>query len=306
VRFSTAEQAGAPSDRGKIVPAWHPSAIRIESAALAAKLEKKIAPIYSDAVKDSRIRRVIEVEVLVDETGKVADARIKSGHPLFNATALNAVGKWIYSPTYKNNKPVAVVSTVLLGFGTPDATCRISLDSSGNLKDSVGQPIAPNLVPEGAILTAPAHVPFGVFEDAMRNLSSQEINVRIREAQFVFSHGRLFHVVSKIFPRPPTRDSGIEPGNLVIRPSDNERFAAMARKALLLPPSNSGWVSRLNYRLFIEESGRVVGVQKINFDGVMPDIPDIERALAQMQVQANSKRNGKTIPTAIDITITVR
>ena len=48
--------------------------------------------------------------------GRVADARVVAGHPLFNDAALTAVRQWRYTPTRLSGTPVAVLMTVTVRF----------------------------------------------------------------------------------------------------------------------------------------------------------------------------------------------
>jgi protein TonB len=48
--------------------------------------------------------------------GRVADARVLSGHPLLDDAALDAVRQWRYRPTLLNGQPISVIMTVTVRF----------------------------------------------------------------------------------------------------------------------------------------------------------------------------------------------
>jgi protein TonB len=58
-------------------------------------------------------------DALVDEQGNVVEAKIVSGPLLLIGSALEAVRKWKYEPTYLNDQPVPVQVNVTV-------TCRLN------------------------------------------------------------------------------------------------------------------------------------------------------------------------------------
>jgi protein TonB len=74
------------------------------------------APIYPDIARAARVSGMVVVECTIDPSGRVVDARVITGHPLLNASALDAVRQWRYQPTRLNGVPVAVLMTVTVRF----------------------------------------------------------------------------------------------------------------------------------------------------------------------------------------------
>jgi protein TonB len=56
------------------------------------------------------------MEVIIDKDGTVEDIKVLSGHPLLIESALEAVSRWRYQPTYLNGKPVEVLTEVDINF----------------------------------------------------------------------------------------------------------------------------------------------------------------------------------------------
>jgi len=57
------------------------------------------------------------IDVRVGKDGKVADARVKSGHPTLAEAALAAVRQWRYEPILgPDKKPVEVALTITINF----------------------------------------------------------------------------------------------------------------------------------------------------------------------------------------------
>jgi protein TonB len=55
---------------------------------------------------------VVVVQCVIDVHGRVSEARVLIGHPLLDASALEAVRQWRYEPTRLNGIAVPVVMTV--------------------------------------------------------------------------------------------------------------------------------------------------------------------------------------------------
>jgi protein TonB len=75
-----------------------------------------VAPIYPDIARAARVSGTVVVECTIDPSGRVVEARVVTGHPLLNESALDAVRQWRYEPTRLNRVPVAVLMTVTVRF----------------------------------------------------------------------------------------------------------------------------------------------------------------------------------------------
>jgi periplasmic protein TonB len=77
---------------------------------------KNVAPAYPDIAKQARVQGVVVLEATIDPSGRVENVRVLRGIPLLNESALDAVRRWVYSPTLLNGVPVAVIMTVTVNF----------------------------------------------------------------------------------------------------------------------------------------------------------------------------------------------
>lgn len=108
--YVSAARADEPKEAGKDVPAPH----RV----------KLVQPKYpADALARGE-RAIVVLEIVVDESGKVADAKVLHGTPEFGAAALEAARQWRYEVTRVSGHPVPVRLTVPLTFAArlPDMT----------------------------------------------------------------------------------------------------------------------------------------------------------------------------------------
>ncbi len=73
-------------------------------------------PIYPAAAKQIRAGGRVEVQVLIDETGRVVSASVVSGNPLLRDSALNAARKSTFAPTKLSDVPVKVSGVIVYNF----------------------------------------------------------------------------------------------------------------------------------------------------------------------------------------------
>lgn len=80
-----------------------------------------VEPVYPPGAREARVQGVVMIEVLVDETGAVRNARVVRSIPQLDDAALVAVRQWTFEPTRVQGTPVAVVLTVMVRFTLPGA-----------------------------------------------------------------------------------------------------------------------------------------------------------------------------------------
>jgi TonB family protein len=76
-------------------------------------------PVYPAIARAARASGTVIVQVTIDESGKVTEARAVSGHPLLQASAVQAARQARFSPTQLAGKPVRITGTISYNF-TPE------------------------------------------------------------------------------------------------------------------------------------------------------------------------------------------
>lgn len=76
----------------------------------------KPAPPYPPAARATHVSGVVTVQILVDEQGRVIQARAVSGHPLLRQAAVSAAYQARFTPTMLGNQPVRVSGTISYNF----------------------------------------------------------------------------------------------------------------------------------------------------------------------------------------------
>lgn len=77
---------------------------------------KDVAPVYPELARRVGVEGIVIIECTIDQTGRVVNSQVLRGHPLLDMAALEAVQKWVYTPTLLNGVPVSVVMTVTVKF----------------------------------------------------------------------------------------------------------------------------------------------------------------------------------------------
>jgi protein TonB len=104
---SASVQLVAPSGRAAIRPG--------SSMALPTPI-KRVLPQYTKEAMAAKVAGTVAVEVLVDERGHVADARVIRSIPLLDEAALQAARQWEFTETLLNGVPVPVLVMLELDF----------------------------------------------------------------------------------------------------------------------------------------------------------------------------------------------
>ena len=75
-----------------------------------------VQPVYPEVAAKARIQGTVVIEATINERGRVVNVNLLQGAPLFSDAALEAVKKWVYTPTLVNGVPTPVIMTVTVHF----------------------------------------------------------------------------------------------------------------------------------------------------------------------------------------------
>jgi TonB family protein len=105
------------------------------NASQAPKKIKDVKPVYPETALKEKIQGVVMGVIETDIYGRVRQAEVISGHPLFNDAALAAVKQWVYEPYIVDGTPTPVSFTFTVSFllsegsggkdFNPDAVARL-------------------------------------------------------------------------------------------------------------------------------------------------------------------------------------
>jgi protein TonB len=75
-----------------------------------------VAPVYPELALKARLQGMVVIEATINERGRVVDVNLLQGAPLLTEAALEAVKKWVYTPTLVNGVPTPIIMTVTVHF----------------------------------------------------------------------------------------------------------------------------------------------------------------------------------------------
>jgi protein TonB len=82
-------------------------------------LQRKVTPVYPTSAFPYRLSGSVVMTATVDQTGRVQNLKVVSGHPILAQAAMSAVREWKYAPSTLNGKPIAVQKEITVSFKAP-------------------------------------------------------------------------------------------------------------------------------------------------------------------------------------------
>ena len=73
-------------------------------------------PKYPPEAFVKKIEGTVEVEIVIDSTGHVSQARVLRSIPALDRAALDTVKQWVFSPAIKGGRPVATIANAPVTF----------------------------------------------------------------------------------------------------------------------------------------------------------------------------------------------
>lgn len=93
-----------------------PSTKTVPSSVLISKVISLPQPPYPIMAKQTGTHGPVNIQILVDEQGKVISAQVVSGHPMLNPAARDAAMRARFTPTVLNGQPVKIQGVITYNF----------------------------------------------------------------------------------------------------------------------------------------------------------------------------------------------
>jgi protein TonB len=93
-----------------------PPTQRVTSVVLMSKVVSLPQPPYPPMARQIGVYGAVQVQILVDENGRVISAHAVSGHPFLNPSAEQAAQRARFTPTLLSGTPVKVQGTIIYNF----------------------------------------------------------------------------------------------------------------------------------------------------------------------------------------------
>jgi len=105
-----------PTEAAPIPPKPKPSVVRAPSSIILSKVIDMPKPSYPVLAKQARIQGPVNVQILIDETGRVVSAQAVKGSPMLTQAAVDAARRARFTPTKLGNDPVKVQGVITYNF----------------------------------------------------------------------------------------------------------------------------------------------------------------------------------------------
>jgi len=80
-----------------------------------------VAPVYPELAMKAGVQGIVIIEATIDTRGRVVNATVLLGVPMLDEAALEAVRRWVYTPTLLGGVPTPVIMTVTVRFRLKNA-----------------------------------------------------------------------------------------------------------------------------------------------------------------------------------------
>lgn len=89
-----------------------PKRIRVGGQSMRRMVIYEVTPKYPEGAKKQGIQGTVRLAVVIGQDGSIQDLKVTSGDPVLADSALTAVKKWRYKPTFLNGRPVEVETEI--------------------------------------------------------------------------------------------------------------------------------------------------------------------------------------------------
>jgi Ca-activated chloride channel family protein len=177
-----AVQVMPPPPSSTPIPVNAPTSIHLSEGVLAGSATRKPKPAYPAIAKSARVSGAVQVQVTVNESGQVVDAKVIGGHPLLRAAALDAARQWTFKPVELSGKPVKASGIIRFNFngGQPAATSGASRPLTPLPEEQRRQQALAKLHPSVAAVVARLASGAAPAADEARFVSNGKAEVQIR------------------------------------------------------------------------------------------------------------------------------
>ena len=93
-----------------------PTTQRVTSVVLNSKVISLPQPSYPNIAKQTRTQGPVNIQILVDEQGKVISAQVVTGNPMLTFAARDAAMRARFTPTILNGQPVKIQGVITYNF----------------------------------------------------------------------------------------------------------------------------------------------------------------------------------------------
>ena len=118
ISFQVSGAVDSCTSEGPVLSGKDGQPIWLNTKALIKRAIHCVAPRMPPLAHQARLEGQVLVDILVDEKGKVACARLINGHPMLMASAIDAAKDWTFRRTKQKGKEVSFYGHLVFLFST--------------------------------------------------------------------------------------------------------------------------------------------------------------------------------------------
>jgi len=159
--------------------------MRVSAGVMAGQVLTRVNPIYPPDAKAAHVEGAVVLHAVISKTGEVRDLYVVSGPAELQASALDAIGQWIYKPYLLNGQPTEVETTITVNYKLDDPRDSQSQDDES----------ASGLVPRkiGGGVSAPVLI-YSAAAEYTEQAKKDKVGGIVRINFWVDEQGRVKHV----------------------------------------------------------------------------------------------------------------
>jgi protein TonB len=93
-----------------------PERVRVSQGVSEGLLVHKVTSQYPPLARQARIQGQVVLQAIIGKDGKIENLQVVRGHPMLNASAIDAVKQWRYKPYLLNGQPAEVETVITVNF----------------------------------------------------------------------------------------------------------------------------------------------------------------------------------------------
>ena len=104
------ENPATEADRAEKAPT------KVDPAIMAGNVESRVTPVYPIEAKQRKIQGAVVLHAVISKEGRIDTLTVVSGPKELQASAIDAVSKWVYKPYVINGEPTEVETTITVNY----------------------------------------------------------------------------------------------------------------------------------------------------------------------------------------------
>lgn len=89
---------------------------KVDPAIMAGNVESRVTPVYPVEAKQKKIQGAVVLHAVISKEGRIDTLTVVSGPKELQASAIDAVSKWVYKPYVINGEPAEVETTITVNY----------------------------------------------------------------------------------------------------------------------------------------------------------------------------------------------